>query len=202
MQITSLTVGSNGTFSPNAGTLQVLGSFTYTGGAFGSRIINDGSVVLNTSFLPGGGLQNDTSLNVPAGFVVGSPTGGTANTVDNEGTINLAGGTLAGGVSAGDGGPIVNNGLITGYGGLQRRRHHQHAQITQSGGNLTISAGSVAMTNGGGISLASGFQLRLASGTLANSDYINLNAATVAGSGLLDNAGGVVTGRARSLRPF
>ena len=87
-------------------------------GAFGSRIINDGSVVLNTSFLPGGGLQNDTSLNVPAGFVVGSPTGGTANTVDNEGTINLAGGTLAGGVRAGDGGPIVNNGLITGYGGL------------------------------------------------------------------------------------
>ena len=52
------------------------------------------------------------------------------------------------------------------------------------------------MTNGGGISLASGFQLRLASGTLANSDYINLNAATVAGSGLLDNAGGVVTGPA------
>ena len=97
LQITSLTVGSNGTFSPNAGTLQVLGSFTYTGGAFGSRIINDGSVVLDTSFLPGGGLQNDTSLNVPAGFVVGSPTGGTANTVDNEGTINLAGGTLAGG---------------------------------------------------------------------------------------------------------
>ena len=58
------------------------------------------------------------------------------------------------------------------------------------------------MTNGGGISLASGFQLRLASGTLANSDYINLNAATVAGSGLLDNAGGVVTGPGTIIAPF
>ena len=139
---------------------------------------------------------------MPAGITVGSPTGGTANTVDNEGTINLAGGTLAGG-TAGSGGPIVNNGVITGYGFLTSGGGIvNNAQITQSGGNLTISAGSVAMTNGGGISLASGFQLRLASGTLANSDYINLNSATVAGSGLLDNAGGVVTGPGTIIAPF
>ncbi len=92
---------------------------------------------------------------------------------------------------------ITGYGFLTSGGGIVN-----NAQITQSGGNLTISAGSVAMTNGGGISLASGFQLRLASGTLANSDYINLNSATVAGSGLLDNAGGVVTGPGTIIAPF
>ena len=102
LQLNSLTVSSSGNaFSANAGSMQVLGTFTpIIGSTFGSRLINDGSLVLNNSFFPGGGLQNDTSFIVPAGVTVGSPTGSMANTVDNEGMITLNGGTLAGGSGA------------------------------------------------------------------------------------------------------
>ena len=137
---------------------------------------------------------------VLSGGVLG--TNGGSNTLDNEGTIILAGGTLAGGASAGNGGPIVNNNLITGYGVLTSGVGIvNNAQITMSGGNLTIAGNSTA-SNFGTIALQSGYQLRLSGSTLNNFGYINLNSSVIAGSGLLNNTGGVVSGPGTITVPF
>ena len=130
-------------------------------------------------------------------------TSGGSSTLDNEGTFILAGGTLAGGAGAGNGGPIVNNGLISGYGALTSGVGIiNNAQITQSGGVLTISAGTSSMTNAGTITMVSGYQLRLSSGTLYNQNTIDLNSSTLAGSGLLNNTTGEIVGPGTITAPF
>ncbi len=192
---------TGGTIGP--GTVLNFGTFSYTSGVFNGRLVNDGSLLFNSSLYAGQGIENDTTITVPAGFAIGTSGGGPANNVDNEGTVYLTGGTLAGGQSAGNGGPIVNNGLITGYGFLASGVGiTNNAQITVSGGNLIISAGTASMANAGAISLVSGYQLRLTSGTLLNSGNIYLNSSTVAGSGLVDNTTGVVTGPGTITAPF
>ena len=204
----------SGSFSQTAGTLQfvsgqlspatfnILGTFIYSGGTTSSRLINGGTSIFESSFFPGGGIENDGFFAVPAGITVGVHSGGMAH-IDNEATITLAGGTLAGGPAFGSGGPILNNGLITGYGALTSGVGiTNNAQVVQSGGNLTISTGTSTMTNAGAISLVSGYQLRLTSGTLLNSGNINLNSSTIAGSGLVDNTSGVVTGPGTITAPF
>ena len=117
----------SGSFSQTAGTLQlvsgqfspailpILGTFIYSGGTCNSRLVNGGTSIFNSSFYPGGGIENDGSFAVPLGLTVGVNSGGLGINIDNEGTITLAGGTLAGGSAAG-GGPILNNDLITGHG--------------------------------------------------------------------------------------
>ena len=197
----TISLGSQATFTQSGGTvgpgtLLNAGTFSYSGGVFNARLVIGGTALFGRSFYAGQGIENDATFTVPAGIDVGANAGGPANTLDNEGTINLAGGTLAGGQSAGSGGPIVNNGLIIGYGGLSSGVGIiNNAQITQSGGVLTISAGTSNMTNAGTIALVSGFQLRLTSGTLTNQGgTIDLNSSTLAGAGMLNNAGGNVAG--------
>ncbi len=186
-----------------AGTLPLLGIFNYTSGTFNGRLVNGGTVVLNNSFYAAQGIENDTTISIPAGLAVGVNGGGAANTVDNEGTLYLNGGTLAGGAAAGSGGPIVNNGAINGYGALSSGVGiTNNAQIGQYSGNLTISAGTGGMTNVGTISLQSGFQCRLSSGTLANLGTINLYSSTIAGTGLLDNTAGNIAGPGTIIAPF
>jgi hypothetical protein len=202
----TISVGPQAGFTQSGGTVGPgiflnSGTFSYSGGVFNARLVDGGTFLFSTSFFAGGGIENDVSLTVPAGFALG--TNGGSSTLDNEGTFNLAGGTLAGGQAAGSGGPIVNNGLITGYGALTSGVGiTNNAQITLSGGNLTIAAGTSSMTNAGAITLVSGYQLRLTSGTLLNSGNIYLNSSTVAGSGLVDNTTGVVTGPGTITAPF
>ena len=206
----------SGIFSQAAGTLpgsfpasflqrlfNILGTFIYSGGATNSRLINGGTSIFNSSFYPGGGIENDGTFTVPARITVGVNSGGMANNIDNEATITLAGGTLAGGLAAGSGGPILNNGLITGYGFLTSGVGiTNNAEIIQSSGNLTISTGTSTMTNAEAISLVAGYQLRLTSGTLLNSGNIYLSSSTIAGSGLVDNTTGVVIGPGTITAPF
>ena len=126
----------SGQFSP--ATFNILGTFIYSGGTTSSRLINGGTSIFESSFFPGGGIENDGFFAVPAGITVGVHSGGMANNIDNEATITLAGGTLAGGPAFGSGGPILNNGLITGYGALSSGVGiTNNTQVVQSsGGNL------------------------------------------------------------------
>ena len=190
---------TGGTVGP--GTLVNSGTFGYSGGVFNGRLVNGGTFLFSTSFYAGGGIENDATIAVPTGFVVG--TKGGSSTLDNEATITLAGGTLAGGQAAGSDGPIVNNGLITGYGALSSGVGIiNNVQISPSGGILVISAGTAGMTNNGTITLASGSQLRLSGSTLTNLGTVNLNSSTVGGSGLLNNTSGNVSGPGTIIVPF
>ena len=54
-----------------AGTYAVPGTFSYTGGAFNGRLVNGGTALFISSFFAGQGIENDTSLAVPAGIAVG-----------------------------------------------------------------------------------------------------------------------------------
>jgi autotransporter-associated beta strand protein len=192
---------SGGTVS--AGSFSVLGTYIFSGGAFNGRPVNGGRVFLTTSFYPSQGFENDTTISVPAGVALGVLAGSSSNTIDNEGSIALSGGTLAGGQAAGSGGPIVNNGVITGYGNLTSGVGiNNNSQITQSGGNLTISAGTSDLVNNGAISLQSGFQFRLSGSTFTNAGTVNLNSSTIAGSGLMNNSSGNVFGPGTITAPF
>jgi hypothetical protein len=207
-------VPSGGTFGPNAslsqtggtvaaGTLSVLGTFSYTAGAFNGRLVNGGTFLFSTSFFGGQGIENDVTITVPAGFAIGANGGGPANTLDNEGTIILTGGTLSGGTAAGSGGPIINNGLISGYGALSSGVGiTNNVQIIQSGGNLVVSAGTAGAINAGVISLAQGYQLLLSGSTLTNTQDINLNSSILAGTGLLNNTSGNISGPGTITAPF
>ena len=195
----SISVGPNAIFAQSGGTIASplllnSGTFSYAGGTFEGQLVNYGTCIFTSSFFAPEGIINYAIFTaIPAGVVVG--TGSGAYTLDNEGTIILAGGSLAGGQTAGNGGPIINNGLISGYGGLTSGVGiTNNAQITQSGGNLTIFAGAAGMTNLGTISLESGYQLTLSGSALINLGTVNLNSSIVAGSGLLINAGGNVEG--------
>jgi hypothetical protein len=194
---------TGGTVGP--GTMQLAGTFNYGAppgsGAFNGRLINRGTFLYSTSFYAGQGIENDVVMIVPAGFAIG--TSGGSSSLDNEGTFNLAGGTLAGGQSAGSGGPIVNNGLITGYGFLTSGAGiTNNLEIAPIGGVLTISAGTGGMINNGTITLTPSYQLSLSGGTLTNLGNINLNSSTFAGSGLLNNTTGVVSGPGTIAIPF
>jgi fibronectin-binding autotransporter adhesin len=86
--------------------------------------------------------------------------------------------------------------VISGYGALTSGAGIiNNSQIVQSGGILTISAGSVAAVNAGTITLTPGYALRLSSGTLSNQGgTIELNSSTLAGSGLLNVVSGSIVG--------
>ena len=190
---------AGGTFGP--GPLLNLGVFSYSGGVFNGQLVNNGTCLFSSSFYAAGGIVNYATLTAPAGIAIG--TGGGANPFDNEAIVTLAGGTLAGGQAAGSGGPIINNGLINGYGFLTSGVGiTNNSQITQSGGNSTISAGTAGMINAGTIFLVSGYQLRLSGSTLTNSGAIDLNSSTIAGSGLLNNTAGNVVGPGTITAPF
>jgi hypothetical protein len=82
-------------------------TFTYAGGAFLGRLVNQAFVNLSADFAPGNGVENDYQMFIPAGITL------TANGLgfDNEGSFVLGnGGTLAGS-------GIVNNGAFTAAGG-------------------------------------------------------------------------------------
>ena len=75
-------------------------------------------------------------------------------------------------------------------------------QITVSGGNLTIAAGTAGMTNAGTVALQLGYRLRLSGSTLTNTGTIDLNSSTLAGSGLLNSTSGTIAGPGTITAPF
>jgi autotransporter-associated beta strand protein len=183
----------SGNMSGYSGTLQNFSTINFLSNVFGGRLVNSGTVNFSSSLLVLQGIENDTAVTVPAGALLGVSGGNAA--LDNEGTMFLAGGTVAGGAAAGSGGPIVNNGVISGYGALTSGVGiTNNAQIIQSGGNLTFAGGTAGAINDGTIVLAQGYQFILSGSTLTNTQGINLNSGMIAGSGLLNNTSGNVSG--------
>jgi autotransporter-associated beta strand protein len=117
--------------------------------------------------------------------------------IDNQDSLPLAGGTLAGS------GPVMNNGLISGYGTIGGTGGFtNNAQLTVSGGNISL-ANVGANANAGNVSVPAGLQLRLTGNTLANTGTIDLAGGIVAGTATLsNNAGGAVSGSGTISAPF
>lgn len=180
------------------GVLSNLVSFTYNGGAFNGRLVNQGAVNFGADFVAGNGMENDTSATIGPGRTVTLNGAG----FNNAGSLTLAGGTLTGA------GPMVNNGQISGYGTIGGSGGFiNNLLMTQSGGNLTLSntANGGVNTNNGTLNLATGYQLRFASNmvTLANAGTLNLNGGEVDGTGPLYNfIGGTITGPGTINSPF
>ena len=183
------------------GTLVNSGTFGFGGGDFNGRLVNGGTFLFSTSFYAGGGIENDATIAVPIGFVVGAKGGSVRWTT--RGPSRWPAARSPAGSPPAAASPIVNNGLITGYGGLASGVGIiNNVQISPSGGILVISAGTAGMTNNGTITLASGSQLRLSGSTLTNLGTVNLNSSTVGGSGLLNNTSGNVLGPGTIIVPF
>jgi len=126
-------------------------------------------------------LGQSITLNGPMTLLSGS-------TLTNNGQITLNGGTLGGT------GLLVNNSQINGYGVISGTGGFNNAgQITQSGGNLTLS-NSGPNTNAANITLSAN-QLNLTGGGLSNGGNMTLNGSTINGAATLTNTtAGVISG--------
>jgi len=182
----SLVIGNVGVLDLNGGTLQIhdaavqgAGQFNWASGTL--RFTNAGAT------LGAGALQLGSITTLPGGkalefshsFAVGS---------GNQ--LLLAGGTLGGS------GSLLNDGHVAGFGQLAGSGGFTNSGLlVQGGGNLVLS-NTGPNRNTGNWDLATGLQLQLAGATLANHGTIDLNSATVSGTGTLANAaGGTVLGR-------
>lgn len=182
----SLVIGNVGMLDLNGGTLQVhdaevqgAGQFNWASGTL--RITNAGAT------LGAGAFQLDSITTLPSGkalefshsFAVGS---------GNQ--LLLAGGALGGS------GRLLNDGQLDGFGQLAGSGGFTNSGLlVQGGGNLVLS-NTGPNRNTGNWDLATGWQLQLAGATLANHGSIDLNSATLSGTGTLANAaGGTVLGR-------
>ena len=100
----TLTLSGNVTFSGNltvsGGTLTLSGGFVsptilnhgnliYNAGQINGRLVNAGTVTLNANLTLGGGLENDSSISLPASRTLILGAG-----LDNQGLFTLSGGTL------------------------------------------------------------------------------------------------------------
>jgi hypothetical protein len=181
---TSVTGGfSQGGGTVGTGIFENQGSFDYTGGAFNGKLQNDGVVQITGQFNAGGGVVNNTEIDVSSS---NSLFGGGAG-LDNEGILGLMGGTVGG---AG----TVNNGLISGFGTINGTNFTNNGLLTESGGILTLAATGTNQ-NFGNINLTAGLQMRLTGSKLTNAGTVSLNGGIVAGSATLENAaGGVISG--------
>jgi hypothetical protein len=121
-----------------AGVFRNAGTFAYDGGAFTGRMVNTGTVVLNSDLTLGGGFDNAAPFSLAGGRTL---TVGGAGLV-NESSVTLGGGNLT-----------VNGDSVIGSTG--------HGVLAQTGGLHTVSG---TMTLGLG-ALASG-TVTLAGGTL------------------------------------
>jgi hypothetical protein len=167
------------------GTLQNLGSFTYSSGTFSGRLVNQGTITSDTPILTlGNGIENDVPLTVTPAFEIDSNGAG----LNNTSTLTLAGGTLGGS------GPLVNNNLLTGYGTIAGAGGFiNNSRFVQSGGDFALRNTGVN-TNNGNLILDPQYQAQVAFG-LTNSGAINLNGSRLWGNSLLSNAtGGAILG--------
>ncbi len=166
--------------------------FPQAGAIANSLSVTAGAVRFDAPFTAGGGLANSGTVLFGAQTLTVNGTG-----VNNQGLLPLAGGTLAGS------GPVVNNGLISGYGTIGGTGGFtNNAQLTVSGGNLTLAKAG-ANVNAGNVAVPAGLQLRLTGGTLANTGTVDLAGGGVAGTATLsNNAGGAVTGRGTISAPL
>ena len=182
----SLVIGTVGVLDLNGGTLQIhdaelqgAGQFNWASGTL--RFTNAGAT------LGVGILQLDSITTLPAGkalefshsFAVGS---------GNQ--LHLADGTLGGS------GSLLNDGHLAGFGQLAGSGGFTNSGLlVQGGGNLVLSNTGLNR-NTGNWDLATGWQLQLAGATLSNHGSIQLNSASLSGSGTLVNAaGGTLLGR-------
>lgn len=193
--IGGFTVNKGGFFSQIGGTfngyLNNAGTFTYYGGTFNGTLENaiNGTLTLNnTSLLANAGVINKGIINLPLGIALSSGTSGTGS-LDNESTITLAGGSLGGS------GIILNNGSITGYGTIGGSGGFANfGSLAPGDGNFAFSNSGIN-NNYGAITLVSGRQFQITTGSLNNNASITLNGALLSGAGTLsNNAGGTLAG--------
>jgi fibronectin-binding autotransporter adhesin len=166
--------------------------FVRAGAITNSLTLNAGAVRVDAAVTFAGGLTNSGTVLFGTQTLTVNGAG-----LNNQGSLPLAGGTLAGS------GPVVNNGLIAGTGTIGGTGGlTNNAQLTVSGGNLTL-ANAGANANAGNVEVAAGLQLRLTGGTLANTGTVDLAGGGVAGTATLsNNAGGIVSGRGLISAPF
>ena len=182
----ALTIRNSGVLNLSGGTLQIhdaalegAGQFNWTAGtlritAAGATLGAGASLLDSITTLPA-----NKALEFSHSFAVGS---------GNQ--LLLAGGTLGGT------GTLLNDGYLAGFGHLAGSGGFSNSGLlVQSGGNLVLS-NTGPNGNTGNWELLPGFELQLSGATLANRGTINLNGATVSGTGTLANAvGGTVFGR-------
>src|SRR5207302_1078391 len=139
-------------------TLQNPGVFTYQSGLFNARLYNQGVANINADFTAANGIENNGTITPASGKTLTLNGAG----LDNEGLITLAANTLTSPAAVINNGQILGNGAINGAGGFRN-----NLLLSQSAGNLAIG-NTGANSNQGNIDLASGWQLRLTGGSLAN----------------------------------
>ncbi len=178
-----------------ASSLENLGTFNYSSGAFAGRLLNYGSVNFNADFTAGNGLANYSAipLDINAGRTVTLNGAG----LDNQGTL-VVNGNLVGG------GPLLNDttGTLSGTGTIQGNLANQGTLSPgNSPGTLTV-AGNYAQTASGTlveqIASASSFSKLVVTGAASLNGALNIE--LLGGyipsygqgfSGILTAAGGV-----------
>lgn len=164
-------------------------TYDYRGGTISGRFVNDSTLLVNANLTLGNGLENNGSVSA---LGVGRSLTANGTGLVNNGQMTLAGGTLGGNGLLHNAAQIEGFGTITGT-----QRFTNSGLITQSAGNLTF-ANSNGNENLGNIDLQAGRQLRLngAGASLTNYGTINLNGASVTGTGQFTNGiGGTLSGR-------
>jgi autotransporter-associated beta strand protein len=160
-------------------------AFAKAGAITNSLTVNAGAVRVDVPVTFTAGLTNSATVLVGMQTLTVNGAG-----LNNQGLLPLAGGTLAGS------GPVVNHGLIAGNGTIGGSGGFtNNAQLTVSDGYFTLAKAGPNI-NAGNVEVAAGLQLRLTGGTLANSGAIDLANGIVTGTATLsNNAGGLVSGR-------
>lgn len=159
---------------------------------FDGLTVNAGAARFDAGVTFAGGLTNSATVLLGTQTLTVNGAG-----LNNQGSLPLAGGMLAGSGSVVNNGLISGTGIIGGTGGFTN-----NAQLTVSGGNLTL-AKTGANANAGNVAVPAGLQLRFTGGTLANTGTVDLAGGVVAGTATLsNNAGGAVSGRGTISAPF
>ena len=197
--LSATSILNNGNFIQNGGSIS--GSLTnnvtfiFGGGSFDGRLTNNGSTVLNADAQFGGGLENNTTINVGANrslSLYGSRS-------MSNGNIGLYGGSIY------EYGGLTNEGMISGYGTLGAGTNAgftNNGQLNVTGGNLVLNE-SGTNKNMGSLTLSAGRQLQLSAvTTLTNTGSTDLAGGQISGGGTFVNAaGGSVTGKG-TIRSF
>jgi hypothetical protein len=169
------------TFTQNGGTVAGIldnrNTYTYNGGTFDGRLLNRGTVNFGADFSAGNGIENQASLMIQAGRTVRANGAG----LDNQGELTVDGRLESDSVIE-NFANLDGDGEIGGTGTFLN-----YARFAPgSGFEISTEAG-----NFGNINLAESGLLRIDGdrGLLLNNATLNLNAASVLGSGFLNNAG-------------
>ena len=169
------------------------GIFTYSGGTFNARLINQGTFTLSgaSSFDAGNGMENDVAFTISAGQTISLDGQG----LNNQATMTIQGGTLSGG------GILTNNsqmyilGTISGTGGFV---NNGTVGITyMANATQIVLSNTGANVNNGSVQLSQGYSLNLSGNSvaLANAGTVTLNGGAINGTGTLNNnSGGTIQG--------